>query len=343
MAKSNSITWYDNRNGTRQGSLKRPSSSSLSKFFKDGENYVSKKLKKATSHGFLLTENGKKLHKKKPSQLANGWFVDYLPGRTREFPTTFNAVIEQNGKAHIYKQEGQITTTALSRVGNVTLLNMMPLTEVQTLTNTNQNTYLLNQKWKIMWTNMSNVKMCYELYCVRPIGGQANTFASNLDSLTDLRDSSSGLQNVITTWKPSFTPELLKNYKIMSTSVIRLDPGSSAEIHGKDNIYRRVGEAEQTTDRTYDADYNTQIYCRYYGCPTGVVATAGGTTLTSAVFGDQNLQTSWITEWDYTYTRNDAASHNADVWGVTNVLSSVTAPANVVTMVETDHDITEAI
>ena len=194
-----------------------------------------------------------------------------------------------------------------------------------------------------MWTNLSNVKICYEYYLVTPRRNApaANDFQTEFTFLSNILDGASGGYDVNTTWTPETVPELMKNWKILSKSVFRLSPGESGEIHWKNKIYKRFSEADRR-DRTYEAGTATQLYCRWYGCPTAQQLIAPPFTIgpTDAAFGDNVLHTSWIMEQSINYYRTDINNPDINDW-----LTSVQAlgpDKQIVTHQEADDDIVPA-
>lgn len=290
------------------------------------------------------TKSKRKKIKNLPGTLAHGWYCDQMSGVKHEFPKSWNSVLMDNQKQRVQKQTPVKQDAVLSGVNHVQLLNQLQLSDLQAITDPGRVTYLLNSYFKIMFTNMSNVKLCYEYYYVTPVGDQAATFLENIVSLSS---SSLGMGGVdtydrFTTWTPQQLPELMKNYRILSKSVFRLAPGETGELHGKSNHYKKIGDAIQTTDRTYGTGgLNVQLYCRWYGCPTGTVDNLAPGTVTQATFGDALLATSWITEESYNYCKGDAANVSSVVWSST-VLETVPAGNTIVTHAQTDDDVTGA-
>lgn len=218
---------------------------------------------------------------------------------------------------------------------------MLDLSRIQAITDTNVRTFVTTGSFKVMFTNMSNVKLCYEYYLVTPIGDQASTFQAQVTALSNSLDVGSGSFDVITGWDPQFVPELMKSYRILGKSVFRLSPGETGELHGKNKIYRQFGDTAQTLGRTYESGINTQLYCRWYGCPTGVSDTATLHLVKDAVFGDGLLATSWITEDWFNYYKQDSVNVNALEWS-SNVRANVVGTETVVTHAQTDDDNTAA-
>jgi len=299
----------------------------------------------AISQGYdmVKTQTGtkKKSYRGLPKTLAHGWYVDTMSGLNHKFPQSWNSVIKNNGRFTVKTQLPSKQDAILSRINKSTLINHLPLTTIQAITDPGVTTYLTTARWKTMWTNMSNVKICYEYYYVTPIGDQANTFQVDLEALTNILDVSSGLMDVYTSWKPQETPELMKNWRILSKSVFRLSPGETGELHGKDNIYKQFGDAVQTTGRTHESSINTQLYVRWYGCPTGVITTAAPTIVTDATFGDASLATTWITETSFSYYKADSINAAGTTWSST-VLASISGAQTVVTHQHNDQDLVTA-
>jgi len=326
--------------------------------FRYGNNTVSGaiNLYDAVSTGYDLvkshTKTGtgtKRSTKVKPKSIAHGWYVDTISGLQHKFPKSFQAIIDTSGALTFSKQIPVKQDTILSRVNAVTIFNLHPLTELRALVPApaQKNIFLTTQHWKLMFTNMSNVKICYEYFYVTPKGDQPFTFQAELDVLTNNLAGGAALNSVFTNWKPSDTPELLKNYNILGKSVFRLGPGETGELHCKDKLYKKLGASDTMLDvggqtvPQYVPGVNTQLYCRWYGCPTGIALTGALSLVTDAVFGDHTLATSWIAESKYYYYVADADNTAFGLWG-SDVRSSVLGTETVVAQVETDQNNTAA-
>lgn len=298
-----------------------------------------------TAKGFSKTgTKTKKIEKLKPKQIAVGWYVDYMSGFLHKFPKSFNAIVNTTGKLVFKTQTPIKQDCVLSRVNQVQLFNGLPLTEIQALTDPNVTTYVTTTSWKLTWTNLSNIKICYEYYYVTPIGEQATTFQAQIGVLTDSLNTASGYNNVFTQWRPEDTPQLLKNWRILSKSVFRLSPGETGEIHCKDRIYAKFGDAIQLLDRTYAAKYNTQLYCRWYGAPTAlatITVPPAEPVAAEAVYGVAGAATSWIMESETNYYRGVLAQPNQEVWNTT-VPASVGGGQYVVTQENEDQEVVQA-
>jgi len=338
--KTNSLTRYQAPRGLQQNR------------FKYGKNTVTGaiNLYDAVSTGFDIykshTKTGtqtKKTTKLKPKALANGWYVDTISGINHKFPRSLQAVIDTSGQSSFSKQIPVKQDAILSRVNQVTLLNLHPLSELRVAGVIPNNTrlHLSTQQWKIMFTNMSNVKICYEYYYVTPKGDQPFTFQANIDTLQVALAGGAALNAVFTNWKPSDVPELLKTYNILGKSVFRLGPGETGELHCKDRLYNTFSNSDIQADVAgqtkpqYKGGSNTQLFCRWYGCPTGIAQTAALSLVTDAVFGDHLLATSWIAESKYYYYRSDPDTPDYAGWDST-VKNAVTGTETVVTEGQTD-------
>lgn len=286
----------------------------------------------------------KKVEKLKPKEIARGWYADYMTGFMHKFPKSFEAVVNSSGK-QVYKRQVPVLQDGIqARVNKITLYNGLELTDIQGITDVGVTTYVTSSRWKLMWTNLSNVKMCYEYYYVTPIGEQATTFQDQVTSLTNTLNISTGFNDVYTIWRPEDTPQVLKNWRILSKSVFRLAPGETGEIHCKDSVYAKFGDAIQTLDRTYAAKYNTQLYCRWYGAPTAVATTAiapAEPNPTDATFGAAGTATAWILENQVSYYRGVQAQPNLESWS-TSVIANVPGGKVIVTEAEEDLEIVAA-
>jgi len=285
------------------------------------------------------TTTEKKVEKLKPRTIALGWYVDYMSGFNHQFPKSYNNILDVTGRKVQKTQTPNLISSALARVGKATILSAMELATLQAITDVNVTTYLMQHKWKTMFTNLSNVKQCYEFYYVTPIGEQATSFEQQITTLTNSLHTSSAYNDVFTMWKPSDTPEVLKNWRIFSKSVFRLGPGETGEIHGKDNLYQKIGDAVQLLDRTY-AKSNTQLYCRYYGAPTGIglsVVAPAEPVPTQATFGANNLKTAFVTETTLTYYQAVQSQPNIESFSTT-VANATGAGEEVITQAEDDQE-----
>lgn len=297
----------------------------------------------AAGYDITTTATGKrKSHKKQQKQLAHGWYVDYVTGLNHKFPTSWISVIKNTGRIQVRDQKPIKQDTILARVNLITLINNMQLTDIANITNVNQATYLTTMGWKVSFTNMSNVKICYEYYYVTPVGDQANTFQTNITTLTNFLTTPAGQQDVFTMWKPEDVPELMKTYRILGKSVFRLSPGETGELHGRDQVYKKFGDAAQYLGRTYESGTNTQLFCRWYGCPTGIIDNVTPTIVKEATFGDAFLATSWITEKYYNYYQADTINPASTTWSSTVRASVNAGTETVVTHADTSDDTTTA-
>ena len=117
-------------------------------------------------------------------------------------------------------------------------------------------------------------------------------------------------------------------------------PGETGELHSKSSIYKILDEADKR-DRTYSAGFNTQLYCRWYGCPGAQQTIASGAIVNpNATIGDDLLHTSWIIETTRNYYKYSVSSKEESAW-----LTSVPALIGgnqVVTHAQTDDDIVVA-
>jgi len=284
-----------------------------------------------------------KVGKLRPKTIAHGWYVDYMTGIQHKFPSSWNAVKSLTGVVRNRFQTASKQDGILARVNEVTLFNINDLLYVQAITEPGIYTYFLGDTWKVMFSNLSNIKMCYEYYLVTPIGEQASNFQTQLNALTSTLYSSE-INDIWTSWTPADTPEILKNWRILSKSVFRLSPGETGEIHGKDKIYKKFGDAMQVYDRTYLSGCNVQLYCRWYGAPTAI---ASSTTPPAepiaaiATFGANATATSWIveTEQKYMHAINDAP--NVGTWN-TSVTSTLLPGQIVVTETHEDMEVVKA-
>jgi len=283
----------------------------------------------------------KQVHKVKPRTLAHGWYVDIISGIQHKCPKSFEPIIQTSGRVTVNKQKPVKQDAILSRVNHQMLLNGIYLADIATITDQQVDTFLTTASWKVMWTNLSNVKLCYEYYYVTPKGDKGNNFQTDLVALTGLLDTSGNHNSVFTNWKPSDTPELLRNWTILGKSVFRLAPGETGELHCKDRIYKKFGDAEQTTGRNYKAGVAGQLYVRWYGCPTGTALPAAPTLVVDAMFGDHLLATSWIVETKYNYYKADSVNVKRAQWD-TDVLSAPSAGTVVVTHADSTEDLITA-
>lgn len=334
----------------------QPSRGMAKNRFRYGNNTVTGaiNLYDAISTGFDLvkshTKTGtttKRETKLKPKNIAHGWYVDTISGLNHSFPKSFQSVINSSGQQSQMDQEPIKQDAILSRANSMTVLNLHPLTKLIAQIHAGTNFFLTTQTWKLMFTNMSNVKICYEYYYVTPKGNQPFTFQAEIDALTIGLTGGAAVNTVFTNWRPSDTPQVLKNYNILGKSVFRLGPGETGELHCRDKIYKKFGQADimpaaggQTVPQ-YAHGSNTQLYCRWYGCPTGIAQTAALSLVTDAVFGDHTLATSWIAESKYFWYEADRDNPNFTLWN-TNVKNAVSGTETVVANVETDQNNTAA-
>lgn len=297
-------------------------------------------LKKATGRGGK-TKTETKSTKIGQKQLALGWYVDFMTGLQYSWKPIQSALKLTQGNTKSSQQNGLLTLSTLNRAAEATLVNSWDLALIQAVTNTGSRTIIQGTQTKIMFTNMSNVKWCYEFYYVTPRESQATTFLSQTSTVMNTLDAGFGINDKLTSWTPQSTPGLLKGWKILSKSVFRLSPGETGEIHIKDKINQIAETMERSLGRTYIPKFNTQLYVRYYGCPTaqsiiGMAAPFGNL----AAFGDDVCTTSYIIEKTYKYTLSDIAT--PDAWIMSTDVSALVAGNEIVTQVETDNDITPA-
>lgn len=300
----------------------------------------------AISYGYDLVKgpsgNFRHTNKTKPTQLAHGWYVDTMSGLQHKIHDNMKPVISTAGRKTDYEQTSLMQDTILNRIQQQMIFNDWPLTEILGASPAQSNTRALitTSRQKVMWTNLSNVKICYEYYLVTPKSDMSGDFQGELTNLSNILDSASGGHDVLTIWRPETLPALMKNWRVLSKSVFRLAPGETAELHSKSNIYRWVDEGLKR-DRSYIEGLNTQLYCRWYGCPTakrivatGVVPSTGGT------FSDNVLHTSWIIERSKNYYQTDVANPTQAAW-ITSV-QPLLAGEEIVTHAQTDDDVTPA-
>jgi len=299
----------------------------------------------STGYDLVKTEGGsyKKSIRGKPKTLALGWYVDFMSGIQHQMPKSFDPVIKTAGRHTDFEQTGFVADTILNRINQVILQRSLDLPIINAILGplgNNQDAIITTNRGKVTWTNMSNVKICYEYYLVTPRrnASAANDFQQEYTFLSNILDTTSGGHDVITTWSPEAVPELMKNWKVLSKSVFRLSPGETGEIHWKNNVYKRFSEADRR-DRTYEAGTATQLYVRWYGCPTAQQLIAAPNTIgpTDAAFGDNVLHTSWIMEQSVNYYRTDIFNPDANAW-ITNV-QGLDPAKQIVTHEEADDDI----
>jgi len=276
----------------------------------------------------------------KPSQIAHGWYVDTATGLQHKIKDYQKQIITQNGRKADFWQQSFIGDCIFNRINQVIIFDDWNLTHANAVTGVNERTLVTTTRQKTMFTNMSNVKICYEYYLVTPRVDAANSFQAEFNLLSNIVDSSSGGFDVITSWTPEQVPEVMKNWKILAKSVFRLAPGETGELHSKSKIYKLLSEADKR-DRTYAAGFNVQLYCRWYGCPTAQQKTSDGTIVNpNASFGDNLLHTSWIIEGVRNYYKTAYLDGAVSSW-LTTVPGAI-AGHEVVTHDQTDDDIVAA-
>lgn len=200
--------------------------------------------------------------------------------------------------------------------------------------------FITTGKWKVTWTNMSNVKMCYEFYYVTPRKAQATSFEQQVPTFGDPLTAPDGLDDVHTMWKPSDYPELMKSWRILGKSVFRLGGGETGELHGKDAYYYKFGLNQRLTQRNYTERVNTQLWVRIYGAPTGT-AVIGSEVSEGFCFSDNSIASNFIIEQSINYYYNDTVNVTNTSWGST-VKAAVDAGDEVVVQADTSDDVTPA-
>jgi len=275
----------------------------------------------------------------KPTQLAHGWYVDMMTGIQHKPSNTDREIIAQAGRKSDFQQTAFIGDTILNRINQVVIFTDWDLTQTNAVTTVAEKTLLTTSRQKVMFTNMSNTKICYEYYLVTPKNDAANSVQAEFNLLSNINSSAGGF-DVITTWNPAVVPELTKNWRFLSKAVFRLAPGETGEIHCKSSIYKQLTEANRR-NRTLQAGITTQLYCRWYGCPTAQQTIATGAIVNpNAAFGDDLLHSSWIIEQTRNYYKTSVGSTEQRAW-ITNVPALV-GGNQVVTHAQTDDDITVA-
>lgn len=305
-----------------------------------GFDMVKKRIRK---NGKTETVTKKETHVA-PTQIAHGWYADSMTGIKRKFPKALESILTAYGTIKERNQTGAKQDTQLSLINHALFINMNDITDLTTLKLgrvTNQISWILSTKWKTMFTNMSNVKICYEFYYVTPKRDRATNFLEEVDIFTTLLDQPDNYNDNFTNWSPNELPALMENWKILSKSVFRLGPGETGEIHGGDKLYYKYDQGAFTAQRNYIPGLNTQLYCRWYGAPTGVAVTGTNVVLTPA-FGDAGLATVWITEKGRNWVNSDADNITVLGWSRANIAEAPGAGNSIVTNVETDQDVTPA-
>jgi len=307
----------------------------------------------ASGYDVIKTATGSetKSRRKQQKQVAHGWYVDYISGIQHDFPKGWDSILKNNGRFQNRVQKPLLSKTALSRTTNETLLEQNTITDINSilpsLTST-QSAYITTGNFKVMFTNLSNVKMCYEFYYVTPKAAAANQFDTLVTTLGNPLTNPDGLFDVFTNWKPEDYPELLKAYRVLGKSCFRLGPGETGELHGKDKFYKKLGLNQRLTQRNYTEGLNTQLYCRWYGAPTALAdvtvvppaAPVIGNT-TDAVFGDFSLATSFIMEQTVNWYYADTVNLPQTTYGTT-VNASIPANKTVVVHENVDDEVTAA-
>lgn len=287
-----------------------------------------------------------------PAQVSQGWYVDSMAGLQRKFPKSWSSL---KTVTNVQRQRNQLqgfAPTNMARINDALLLDMNGLASLAAVQGpttigrgANQKAYILTNMWKSTFTNLSNIKICYEYYYVTPKKDNANTFQADVATFMGLIDNPSGYEDVFTNWKPEDSPEILKRWRILSKSVFRLGPGETGELHCKDRVYRAIGAGDFQGERTFTRGLNTQLYVRWYGAPTGVfdptLVSGVPVGVTGATFGDNGCQTVWVSEVGRNYFLNDIDYPELLLYS-TNVPATVTAPNIVVTREDDDVDIVDA-
>jgi len=272
--------------------------------------------------------------------LAHGWHVATMKGIDRQFPKKAQAIVDTEGRKAATAQTGQIAQGDCSSARTLTLLNIWQLSDIQSVTDANSKTYISTGNWKVMWTNLSNIKICYEFYYVTPKADMAATFETDYITAANIEDTAVLGYDRITIKGPEKYPELLKNWRILSKRVFRLGPGETGEIHGSDKRHSFVGDAEQVLGRLYFNGLSTQLLVRYYGAPTAREVVATG-ALTGATFGDADVNSSFVIESTVNYYKTMINNPMEGIWTST-LLTAPLGGEQIITNVDLDQDTTPA-
>lgn len=294
----------------------------------------------ATGFDETVTATGTKTRTpvRSSANLAQGWQVGFIHGLKKKFPKYLQPIWHSQGQQVESYQEERVTNTILNRVANDLIIENWPLSYIQTKTDLNARTVVTNSHWKVMWTNLSNIKICYEFYYVTPKVQMANRFDVSLHAQSNVVDLSTGNFDVMTIFKPETVPAVRDNWRILAKRVFRLNPGETAELHGKDNIYKKLDESEQGEGRTYIPGINTQLYVRWYGQPCAQGTTP--TTMAEGTIGDDNCKTAWIIERTLGCIKVDINNPTYTSWSTT--IPALIGGNTVYTHAENDIEVTAA-
>lgn len=287
-----------------------------------------------------------KVSKVGPIQAGHGWYIQGMAGLQRKFPKGWNALrttAQQQSSSYQTSDPHKLT---ISQISDASILAGITKTDVDGITTKGINSYLTTARYKVMFTNLSNISQQYEFFYVVAKRDTDRFFSEDVDKYSIDIDAGTGtgLLPTMFQWDPSKIPALMDRWRILSKSVFRLETGATGEINIKDQIYKKVTRNDMPLETPpvntvlYQAGLYTELWVRWWGAPVGITEPSP-INITKITFGDTNVTTGFVMERCINWFQADI--NQPHIWYYeTNVPTGPTGTQIIVTHEATDEAIT---